>query len=337
MSDAPPVEPNPITLAGTTPEPTGQWEVLPANLQRYTLAAAIDPPTAAWSSYGWLLSAAVPAPTWDSGMHLAGEMPGMVGAFEVVATSQWVIQGTVPGPSASFVGTAGSLFLLAGLIPAAQGAIELVAGAQWRIAAQLPAPSGAFDVAGRQELTLAGVLPPPGAEFITAATVQYAFAGEVPVPLGWLRFRATLRRHGYLMGPSGAIARHSLDATGYAVVAGGTVLALGPSNRTLDGANHAAAMLLTAATDFDLAATKTVREVFIDADLDADLDLASIVDGREYAYRVAYHPNNHTQRITLGRGARGRRWQLRLTGTGGAMHLRALDVLVGVSNTRRSK
>lgn len=162
-------------------------------------------------------------------------------------------------------------------------------------------------------------------------------SGRVAVAVSVAGRAARVRiRRGYLMGPYAAMARHTIDAVGYAVV-DGAPLVLGAGTLGLDGAASMPAALTTRSSDFGDPRAKNVPLVWLDADLSADAVLSALNEQRSDTYPVAYVATALTTRVTLGRGSQGRYWQLKVQGQGGALRLRALEAIGGSKPARRTK
>ncbi|WP_375591778.1 LamG-like jellyroll fold domain-containing protein [Chitiniphilus eburneus] len=326
------------------PTPQGRQHTLALSLTRPLLAgrmapvATLAPPTPRpalrFSQWTLLLNAAAPrigAP-W---LALPVTAPVLRLAMASDRSHALALSATAP---------AGGLVLVAGRSMAVQlGAVSpqlllsLAKGVTHAIA--LPAASPTLALARVESRIHQMVLatPPAALALRSAQAGRYDLVLNAPPPqLALVMLRQRLR-HGFLMGPYAAMARHSLAAAGY-VVLDGVPAALGAGVVTLDGDGHAPAELHTGASDYGDPYTKSAQVLWLDGDLGADAALTCRIDDRQtYQYTVPAHASQHTQRVTLGRGARGRRWQFVIAGQGGALRLRALEPMFGASSTRRSK
>lgn len=165
---------------------------------------------------------------------------------------------------------------------------------------------------------------------------QTARGAAAAVATAWGQVVKVRVRHGYLMGPFAAMARHELAAAGYAQH-DGQVVAYGAQQAVLAGPDYLPASLVTRSSDLGNPRTKTVRHVWVDAHMEAGAVLHATTEEGTAFYPVEVYPDTHTQRVDLGRGASGRYWQIALHTNGGALRLRAIEAQTGAMQRRRTK
>ncbi|GAA5785653.1 hypothetical protein [Chitiniphilus shinanonensis] len=317
-------------LALTTAGPAVRLQPAPA----LVLPLAMPRPALRFSQWTLTLSATAPrigAP-WLA-------LPAAVPALQVAMTSDrsHALTLSAPLPAAGVVLIAGRS-IAAQLGAAAPGlSLTLAKGITHAIALPVAAPTLALARVESRVHALALATPTAALALRPVQAARYDMALATPTPQLSLAMLRQRLRHGFLMGPYAAMARHSLAAAGY-VVLDGVPAALGAGVATLDGAGFMHAELHTAASDYGDPYTKSAQVLWLDGDLGADAALTCrIDDSQTYHYAIPAYASQHTQRVGLGRGARGRRWQFVVTGQGGQLRLRALEPMFGASTTRRSK
>lgn len=165
---------------------------------------------------------------------------------------------------------------------------------------------------------------------------QMARGAAAAIAIAWGQVAKVRIRHGYLMGPFAAMARHELASAGYAQH-GDQVVAYGADQAVLAGPDYLPATLVTRSSDLGNPRTKTVRHVWVDAHMEAGAVLHATTEEGTAFYPVEVYPDTHTQRVDLGRGASGRYWQIALHTHGGALRLRAIEAQTGAMQRRRTK